>query len=156
MQISEAGLELLKEHEGLVLHAYPDPGSVDGNPWTIGYGHTRGVKRGDVCTAEQADAWLREDVQAAEAAVERLVKVPLTQGQFDALVSFVFNLGADEDADTAAEGLGDSTLLRKLNAGDYEGAARQFPLWNKNDGRVMAGLTRRRLHEQRLFESGWA
>lgn len=156
MQTSEEGLALIKEHEGVRLHAYPDPGSVDGNPWTIGYGHTRGVKRGDTCTLEQADAWLREDVRAAEAAVLRLVKVPLTQSQFDALVSFVFNVGADEDTDTVAEGLGDSTLLRMLNSGDYHGAAVQFERWTKNDGRVMAGLVRRRKSERDLFETGLA
>ena len=156
MHTSDEGLEFIAEHEGLRLVAYPDPGSVDGHPWTIGYGHTLGVKRGDTCTKEQAMEWLREDVREAEAAVNRLVKVPLTQGQFDALVSFVFNVGADEDTDTLAEGLGDSTLLRMLNSGDYVGAAVQFDRWNKNDGKVMAGLTRRRKDEREMFETGLA
>lgn len=109
MQTSDRGLEFIKHHEGLETKAYPDPGSADGHPWTIGVGHTKGVKKGDTCTVAQAMEWLREDVRTAEAAVLRLVKVPLTQAQFDALVSFVFNVGADEDADTLAEGLGDST-----------------------------------------------
>lgn len=156
MRTSDQALEFIRHHEGCELRAYPDPGSADGNPWTIGVGHTKGVKKGDTCTVEQAMAWLREDIQVAEAAVNRLVKVPLTQAQFDALVSFVFNVGADEDVDTVAEGLGDSTLLRLLNAGDYAGAAAQFKRWNKNDGRVMAGLTTRRAAEAKMFETGLA
>lgn len=148
MQTSDRGLEFIKHHEGLETKAYPDPGSADGNPWTIGVGHTNGVKKGDTCTVEQAMAWLREDVHGAEAAVNRLVKVALTQDEFDALVSFVFNVGAG-----AFE---NSTLLRLLNAGDYDGAAAQFKRWNKNDGRVMAGLTRRREAEARMFEFGLA
>lgn len=156
MQTSDRGLEFIKHHEGLETKAYPDPGSADGHPWTIGVGHTKGVKKGDTCTVAQAMEWLREDVRTAEAAVLRLVKVPLTQAQFDALVSFVFNVGADEDADTLAEGLGDSTLLRMLNSGDYFGAAVQFDRWNKNDGRVMAGLTTRRKAERDMFETGLA
>lgn len=148
MQTSDRGLEFIKHHEGLETKAYPDPGSADGNPWTIGVGHTKGVKKGDTCTVEQAMAWLREDVQGAEAAVLRLVNVPLSQAEFDALVSFVFNVGVG-----AFE---KSTLLRMLNDEDREGAAAQFKRWNKNDGRVMAGLTRRRAEEARLFETGLA
>lgn len=148
MQTSDRGLEFIKHHEGLETKAYPDPGSADGHPWTIGVGHTKGVKRGDTCTVEQAMEWLRDDVVGAEAAVLRLVTVALTQDEFDALVSFVFNVGAG-----AFEG---STLLRRLNAGDYDGAAAQFKRWNKNDGRVMAGLTTRREAEAKLFETGLA
>ena len=148
MRTSDSGLEFIRHHEGLETKAYPDPGSSDGHPWTIGVGHTKGVKKGDTCTVEQAMAWLREDVRDAEAAVLRLVKVPLSQDQFDALVSFVFNVGAGA--------LEKSTLLRMLNSGDYFGAAVQFERWNKNDGRVMAGLTRRRKEERDLFEVGHA
>jgi lysozyme len=148
MRTSDKGLEFIKHHEGLETKAYPDPGSADGHPWTIGVGHTNGVKKGDTCTVEQAMAWLREDVQGAEAAVSRLVKVPLTQDEFDALVSFVFNVGAG-----AFE---KSTLLRMLNDEDREGAAAQFDRWNKNDGKVMAGLTRRRKDEREMFETGLA
>jgi len=86
-----------------------------------------------------------------EPGVLRLVKVPLTQGQFDALVCFAYNVGLDDDADTLAEGLGDSTLLRKVNAGDFSGAAAEFAKWNKNDGKVMLGLRRRRAAERALF-----
>lgn len=148
MRTSDSGLEFIRHHEGLETKAYPDPGSDDGHPWTIGVGHTRGVKKGDTCTIEQAMEWLREDVRDAEAAVLRLVDVPLSQDQFDALVSFVFNVGAGA--------LEKSTLLRMLNSMDYFGAAVQFERWNKNDGRVMAGLTRRRKEERDLFETGSA
>lgn len=147
-RIGPAGLELIRSFEDLRLRAYlPTPNDV----WTIGYGHTRGVKPGDVCTPEQALQWLREDCAEAETAVRQLVKVPLTQGRFDALVSFVFNVGADIDADTIAEGLGDSTLLRKLNAGDYVAAADEFLKWNKQKGKVLNGLVRRRAAERELF-----
>ena len=96
---SDGGLALIKASEGLETEAYPDPGNrVTGEPWTIGYGHTRGVRRGDTCTEEQATEWLREDLQTAEGAVRRLVGVPLSQGQFDALASFVFNVGPSRSA----------------------------------------------------------
>jgi lysozyme len=88
-----------------------------------------------------------------EQAVNSLVKVKLTQNQFDALISFVYNVGADIDADNIAEGLGDSTLLKKLNAGDYKGAADQFLKWDKANGKVMKGLTIRRQAERALFLS---
>ena len=117
----------------------------------IGYGHTEGVKKGDKISADQADALLMHDLAIFQRGVNRAVNVPLTQGQFDALVSFAYNVGLDEDTDTKAEGLGDSTLLRKLNAGDYPGAQAEFPKWNKDNGRVVAGLTRRRLAEQTMF-----
>jgi lysozyme len=148
MRTSDMGLAMIRHHEGCETEAYPDPGSDDGHPWTIGVGHTQGVKKGDTCTVAQATEWLREDVHDAEAAVLRLAKVPLTQAQFDSLVSFVFNVGTKAFAD--------STLLRMLNSGDYFGAAVQFERWNKNDGRVMAGLTRRRKAERDVFENGYA
>lgn len=135
---------MLREFEGLRLQAYPDPGS-GGDPWTIGYGHTKGVKRGDTCTKEQAEAWLLEDAAEAEEAITRMVTVPLTQEQRDALVSFVFNLGAGN--------LKQSTLLRKLNAGDYTGAANEFKRWVNAAGKPMPGLIRRRAAEAALFTS---
>jgi len=146
-RIGARGLKLIQDFESLRLVAYDDGGGV----WTIGWGHTKGVKPGDICTRAQADAWLAEDCAEAEAAVSRLVRVDLSANQFDALVSFVFNLGADEDADTKAEGLGDSTLLRLLNWGNYVGAADEFPKWNKDNGVVLAGLVRRRAAERNLF-----
>lgn len=96
-------------------------------------------------TAAGADAILRADLVKFEQGVVKAVKVPLTQSQFDALVSFTFNLGPGS--------LGKSMLLHKLNAGDYTGAAAEFPKWNKSNGKVLAGLTRRRADEQALFLS---
>ena len=141
MQISSAGLDLIKQFEGLYLKAYRCPAGVP----TIGYGHTAGVAMGQTITQQQADDYLRRDVRQFERAVARQVRVPLAQGQFDALVSFTFNLG--EGA------LAQSTLLRLLNSGDYAGAAAQFERWNKAGGRVLPGLVRRRAAERALFEA---
>lgn len=140
MQTSQRGIDLIKSFEGLRLSAYKCPADV----WTIGYGTTAGVQPGQTITKERAEELLREDVKRFEAQVLRLVKVPLTQGQHDALVSFVYNLGAGN--------LSNSTLLRLLNAGDYAGAAAQFDRWNKAGGKVLAGLVRRRAAERALFE----
>lgn len=149
MHLSESGLAAIRAHEGLRLEAYPDPGSADGLPITIGYGSTRRLdgsawKLGDKITEAEATTLLRRDVSDAEVTVNRLVTVPLTQGQFDALVSFVFNVGAG-----AFKG---STLLRLLNAGDYTGAAAQFARWVNNDGKPLSGLVRRRNAERAMFE----
>jgi lysozyme len=140
--ISERGLAIIREFEGLRLRAYPDPAS-GGEPYTLGYGHTLDVDPGDNCTLEEAEQWLLDDCADAEVAILRHVKVPLSQGQLDALISFVFNLGAGNFAK--------STLLRKLNAGDYVGAWQEFPRWNKAAGKVMPGLSRRRAAEAKLF-----
>lgn len=151
MKISNNGLNLIKTSEGLELEAYPDPGS-GGDPWTIGYGHTGPeVRKGLVWSDAQADKALRQDVAQFERDVTSLVTVPVNQNQFDALVSFAFNVGSDIDSDDIAEGLGDSTLLKKLNAGDYTGAANEFPKWNKSGGKVLSGLTKRRNAERSLF-----
>ena len=150
MQISAKGLELIKEHEGLRLKAYRCPAGV----WTIGYGHTKDVKRGMVIGKLHADRFLMEDVAQVERDVNSLVKVPLTQGQFDALVSFAFNLGSDIDRDHIPEGLGDSTLLKKLNAGDYKGAAEEFKKWVYANRRRLSGLVVRRKDERELFLEG--
>jgi len=144
--MSQAGLTLIKASEGLESEAYPDPGNPEtGEPWTIGYGHTRGVRRGDTCSEEQATAWLREDLGAAERAVRHLVEAPLSQGQFDALTSFVFNVGRSAFAS--------STLLRLLNAGDASGAAEQFKRWNRGADGPLPGLVIRRAAERALFLS---
>lgn len=141
---SDRGIALIKEFEGLETTAYPDPGNpATGEPWTIGYGHTRGVQKGDTCTEEQATEWLREDLRASEGAVKHLVDVMLTQNQFDALVSFVFNCGG--------AAFGNSTLLRLLNQWNYEGAADQFKRWNRGASGVLPGLVRRRAAERDLF-----
>lgn len=140
MNTSQKGLDLIKSFEGLRLSAYKCPAGV----WTIGYGTTAGVKEGQVITKERADELLRDDVKRFEDQVLRLVKVPLTQGQLDALVSFTYNLGAAN--------LGNSTLLRLLNAGDYKGAAAQFDRWTKAGGKELPGLVKRRAAERALFE----
>jgi lysozyme len=140
MHTSQKGLDLIKSFEGLRLSAYKCPADV----WTIGFGTTAGVKPGQTITKERAEELLRDDVARFEAQVLRLVKVPLTQGQHDALVSFVYNLGAGN--------LSNSTLLRLLNSGDYKGAAAQFDRWTKAGGKTLAGLVRRRAAERALFE----
>lgn len=139
MRTSQRGLSLIKSFEGLRLLAYRDAVGV----WTIGHGATRGVKAGMSITKEQAERMLLNDVQRFEPEVERLVQVPLTSNQWDALVSFTYNLGATN--------LESSTLLRLLNRGDYAGAAGQFPRWNKAGGKVLPGLVRRREAERVLF-----
>ncbi len=133
---------IIEAFEGYKDRAYPDPGS-GGIPWTIGYGHTRNVQPGDTCTSEQAEEWLHEDVADAASAVNDYVKVPMSQSQFDALVSFVYNLGVSN--------FNRSTLLTKLNKGDIEGAADEFLKWDMASGHVMAGLDARRHAERELF-----
>lgn len=150
MYISKKGLELIKKFEGLRLKAYKCPSGI----WTIGYGHTKGVYPGMTITEELADKFLVDDIWYFERDVESLVKVPLTQGQFDALVSFAFNVGSDIDDDDIPEGLGDSTLLKKLNSGDYAGAADEFPKWVYSRGKKLKGLVRRRAAERELFLTG--
>lgn len=142
MKTSDAGRDRIAKHEGIRLVAYPDPGT-GGDPWTIGVGRAHGVKRGDRITHAQAMQHLSEDLATAERGVEAAVRVPLTQNQFDALVSLAFNIGV-----SALQG---STLVRLLNMGDYAGAAGQFVRWNRAGGRVMQGLTNRRMDERDLF-----
>ena len=146
MQTSEKGIALIKKFEGCKLTAYQDSVGV----WTIGYGWTQPVdgkpiRAGMTIKQETAERLLKTGMVSYESDVSRLVKVGLTQGQFDALVSFTYNLGA--------RSLSTSTLLRKLNAGDYAGAADEFLRWNKAGGKVLNGLTRRREAERALFLS---
>lgn len=147
MKLSKRGEALIKSFESCRLRAYLDGGGV----WTIGFGHTNGVKQGDTCTQEEADALFDAEIVIYEDGVNSLVKAPINQNEFDALVSFAYNVGLDIDTDDVAEGLGDSTLLKKLNKWDYAGAADEFPKWNKDNGIVVNGLTRRRKAEQALF-----
>lgn len=145
MRISKDGLDLIKRSEGCRLEAYPDP-ATGGPPLTLGWGHTGSdVTPGKAITQAEADRLLDEDLDLFERGVSRLVTVELTQGQFDALVSFAFNLGLGA--------LGQSTLLKMLNAGDTDGAAKQILRWDKAAGRQMAGLTKRRHAEMELFNS---
>ncbi|HGD3628515.1 lysozyme [Enterobacter kobei] len=146
MQTSEKGIALIKQFEGCKLTAYQDSVGV----WTIGYGWTQPVdgkpiRAGMTIKQETAERLLKTGLVSYESDVSRLVKVGLNQGQFDALVSFTYNLGA--------RSLSTSTLLRKLNAGDYAGAADEFLRWNKAGGKVLNGLTRRREAERALFLS---
>lgn len=156
MKVSSKGIDLLHHFEGLRLDAYPDPGT-GGKPWTIGWGATtdeRGVpiQPGAKWTRERADARFLQHIAAFEADVNGLIgTAPTTQGQFDAMVSFAYNVGSDVDQDLTAEGLGDSTLMKKHLRGDYAGAAAEFAKWNKSAGAVMKGLTRRRAAEAALY-----
>lgn len=148
--ISSEGINLIKKFEG--LHTVTDDGMVvpyrcPANILTIGYGHTKGVKRNMKITKAEAEDLLRQDLKVFEAEVKNLVNVPLTQYQFDALVSFVFNLGAANFAS--------STLLKRLNAGQYEDVPAQLMRWNKArvNGKLqpLTGLTRRRSAEAAVF-----
>lgn len=146
MQTSDKGIALIKQFEGCKLAAYQDSVGV----WTIGYGWTQPVngnpiRAGMTIKQEAAECLLKTGLVSYESDLFRLVKVRLTQGQFDALVSFSYNLGS--------RALSTSTLLRKLNSGDYAGAADEFLRWNKAGGKVLQGLTRRREAERALFLS---
>lgn len=141
MNINQRGIDLIKEFEGFCATPYKCPADV----WTIGYGHTAGVNENTVeITKEQAEELLRRDLRTAENAVQQMVDVPLTDNQFSALVSLVFNIGAANFAR--------STLLKKINAADYDGAAGQFERWAYAKGVKLAGLERRRAAERELFE----
>jgi lysozyme len=148
MHISRAGIDLIKEFESFFPLAYVCPGGR----LTIGYGHTSDagppvVRVGDRITHETALEILASDLEPVERQVEALVKVPLTQGQFDALVSFTFNCGCGA--------LASSTLLRRVNAGASDAAIEQaLGMWNKAQGRRLAGLVRRRAAEAELFSTG--
>lgn len=143
MHISDKGLDLIKRFEGFRDTAYLCPAGV----WTIGYGHTQDVKEGDTITQDKAEELLREEVAAKyePIVVSNTNGLELTQGQFDALVSFVYNVGA-YNFET-------SHLLSLLKAGDIEGAAAQFERWNRAGGKVLDGLTARRAAERELFLS---
>jgi lysozyme len=135
------GLALTEQFEGCQLNAYQDQVGI----WTIGYGHTGAeVIAGLTITEAQAEAYLAADVASAAACVNRQVIVQLNQEEFDALVDFVFNLGAGA--------FGGSTLLREMNAGNFAAAAAQFEKWDRAGGVVVAGLLRRRQAEAALFQ----
>lgn len=139
MDVSPRGLKLIQEYEGLRLHAYQDSVGV----WTIGYGSTKGVQPGDEITEAQAIELLAADVDRHADGVRRAVNVTLNQNQFDSLVSLVFNIGIGA--------FQRSTLLRKLNAGDYQGAAEEFLRWRYAGGKELRGLVRRREAERAMF-----
>lgn len=141
MNYSRNGLHLTEQFEGCQCVAYKDSGGIP----TIGYGHTQGVKMGMSCTIDQAEAWLMQDIQSAAATVNKLVRVPLTQGEFDALTDFVFNAGSGNFLH--------STLLTLLNKEDFQGAANEFEKWDKCAGQVVSGLLRRRQAEAAEFRA---
>ena len=139
MNISNTGIDLIKHFEGCETEAYLCPAGVP----TIGYGHIKGVQMGDVITETQAHEMLVEELDEYESYINDLVTVGLNQNQFDAMVSWVYNLGGGN--------LRASTLLKVLNSGNYEGVPAQIMRWNKAGGKVLEGLTRRRQAEADLF-----
>ncbi|EPS4685159.1 lysozyme [Salmonella enterica subsp. enterica] len=139
MKVSDNGRAFIRAHEGVKLAAYQDGGGV----WTIGYGHTRGVKQGQVINHEQADEFLNNDLRQVESCISERVTVALNQNQFDALVSFVFNVGR--------QAFSDSTLLKKLNEDNYRAAADQFTRWVYDNDKFVQGLYNRRVAERDLF-----
>lgn len=143
MMISQRGLDFLKDCEGFRAKAYLDTGGI----WTIGFGTTRvngiPIGVGQVCTEKIAEVWLNADCAEAQTAVNQLVHHPLTQNQFDALVSFVYNVGIGAFVS--------STMLRKLNLGEMN-IGPQFDRWVFDNGRVIPGLVSRRARERSLFE----
>ena len=153
MKPSEAGIKLIKEFEGCerkgpggTFSAYPDP-ATGGDPWTIGWGTTgKDIKKGLVWTQAQCDQRLEDDVtQFAQGVAKQIGTAPTTQHQFDAMVSFSYNVGM--------KNFTDSTLLKRHKTKDYAGAAKEFARWNKAAGKVMKGLTRRRAAEAALYGS---
>ena len=146
MSVSNKGVDLICEFEGKRLAAYDDGVGV----WTIGFGTIKypngvRVKKGDTCTLDQAKEYMRHDLIEFEHTVNSSVKVPLNQNQFDALVSLAYNIGSNA--------FKSSTLVKKLNAGDYQGAADQFNVWINAGGKRMQGLVNRRDREKLLFLS---
>ena len=146
MSVSNKGVDLICEFEGKRLVAYDDGVGV----WTIGFGTIKypsgnRVKKGDTCTLEQAKEYMRHDLIEFEHTVNSSVKVPLNQNQFDALVSLSYNIGSSA--------FKSSTLVKKLNTGDYQGAADQFNVWVNGGGKRMQGLVNRRDKEKLLFLS---
>ena len=144
MKLNKAGIDLIKKFEGCKLTAYPDP-ATGGDPWTIGWGSTKGVKKGDVWTQKQADDALATECEEWCKGILKLVKAQLNDNQFSALVSFVHNVGLGN--------FGKSTMLKLINQNKLKEASEEFVKWNKAAGKVMAGLTKRRQAEKDLFIS---
>lgn len=143
MNISEFGIALIREYEKLRLVAYkPTPDDV----WTCGYGSTKGVTQDTVWTEEEAEEHFREDIANVERCINRRIQgIIITQNQYDAICSWVFNVGCGA--------FNNSTLLVRILDGDDDGAANEFARWNKQNGRVLAGLTNRRAKEAELFRT---
>lgn len=147
MNVSDKCINMIKHHEGFVRKPYQDPIGL----WTVGVGHLIGDGKklpkewNKEFTDEEVDNILCDDLERFEIGIQRLTKVPLTQSQFDALVSFSFNVGLGN--------FQSSTLRSKLNRGDYEGASNEFPKWRKAGGKILPGLVKRRADERALFLS---
>lgn len=142
MRPSQACVDLVKSFEGFRANAYKCPAGV----WTVGYGTTENVQPGDTVTEAEAEELLLNDLTDAAVAIDELVDVPITQRQFDALTSLIYNIGR--------EAFRNSTLLRLLNGGrGIHEVGAQFLRWNKSNGQVLPGLSRRRAAEAVLFES---
>lgn len=140
MKINKEGLSIIKQCEGCRLKAYLCPSLIP----TIGYGHTTGVKLGDIITQADAYRYLLQDIKRFEQAVSVLVKVPINENQFSALVSFAFNIGVGN--------LKSSTLLKKLNLRDYKGCSNEFDRWvYGSNKKPLEGLKKRRKLERELF-----
>lgn len=155
LTLSPTGVKAIKKHEGLRLETYDDGVGV----MTIGYGHTgKYAFPGNKITKKKAEELLKEDIKQAEDIIRKWVKVELTQPMWDALTSFVLNVGpgrkGSKDGFVWLKSGRHSTILRKLNEGDYLGAADELPKWRKGGGRVLTGLVIRRAEERALFLSG--
>ena len=141
MKISSEGLELIKHFEGCETTAYQDSVGV----WTIGYGHTKGVEEGQTCSIEDTETMLADEMDEYEGYINNMVKVDFEQHEFDALVAWVYNLGPTN--------LGESTMLKVLNGGQFARVPDQKKRWNRAGGQVLAGLVRRRTAEALMFEN---
>jgi lysozyme len=156
--VTDQTVSLIRGFEGLHLKAYPDPaselartGKGSGEPWTIGYGHTKGVKPGDTCTLQQADIWLQQDADDAANIVRTNITVPLTAGEFGALTSLAFNLGYIPKSLKACLNGGVTDAGKVMTPGSYGSALLQFPRNCRAGGKPLKGLYRRRLAEACLF-----
>ena len=141
MKISEDGLELIKKFEGCETTAYQDSVGV----WTIGFGHTKGVEKGQTCSIEDAESMLADEMDEYEGYINNMVKVDLQQHEFDALVAWVYNLGPTN--------LGESTMLKVLNGGQFDRVPDEMNRWTRAGGEILEGLVRRRQAESLMFQN---
>ena len=141
MKISENGLELIKKFEGCETTAYQDSVGV----WTIGFGHTKGVEEGQTCSIEDAESMLADEMNEYEGYINNMVKVELQQHEFDALVAWVYNLGPTN--------LGESTMLKVLNGGQFDRVPDEMNRWTRAGGEILEGLVRRRQAESLMFQN---
>ena len=141
MKISENGLELIKKFEGCETTAYQDSVGV----WTIGFGYTKGVEEGQTCSIEDAESMLADEMDEYEGYINNMVKVELQQHEFDALVAWVYNLGPTN--------LGESTMLKVLNGGQFDRVPDEMNRWTRAGGEILEGLVRRRQAESLMFQN---